>query len=112
MGPADTATPAIVLSAGYIIHNYTIVEKIAVVLTAVDRASITTYGHSSWTLFEGTNFEGRYVCFGSSNIISWTRPATLNLTRVGSVIRGCDFSSEYINQLRNATLQGKYVNQK
>lgn len=29
MGPADTSTPAIVLASGYIIHNYTVVEKMA-----------------------------------------------------------------------------------
>lgn len=71
-------------------------------MTDIGRASITTYGESTWTLFEDNNLEDSCA---SANMIDCARPASLNLTRVGSVIRGCNISSKYINYLSNVILQ-------
>lgn len=102
LGPDDTSTSSIVFWSGAG-TNYTIITKIAeaninVVMTF--NSVVITYGSTSWTLFEDLDFEGNFVCMDTPDVIRYTWPVDLNLTTVRSVIKGCNFSREYINQVR------------
>lgn len=109
LGPADTDVPAIVFSRCCINTDYVVIDKIAEANVEWDNernsTNITTYGSSSWTLFEGKNFEGKYECFASSGVIRYSTLNSLDMMSVGSVIRSCTFSKEYLNQLRDEVLK-------
>lgn len=105
MSPADTTTTGIAFWSGAVPSNYTLItDKVAesninVIMTS-SSSLIITFGNSSWTLFEETNFIGKSACMNSSNVVHDAPPYAFGLATVSSVIKGCNFRSDYLNLLR------------
>lgn len=106
LGPEDTTKPAIVFYSGSGVTDYVINERLAdanisIPLNTFSHA-IITYGSSDWTLFERENFEGRAVCLETPGVVRLSKlyEPHLNILTVRSLIKGCNFSREYIEELR------------
>lgn len=108
LGPVDTTDKAIVFYSGTGVTDYLINEKMADanVTIPMDLAAavIITYGSSSWSLFEEANFNGKMVCLETPDLtrLSKMYDSHVNLTKVGSLIKGCDHPNELLIKLRKS----------
>ncbi|KAG4080686.1 hypothetical protein HA402_013216 [Bradysia odoriphaga] len=106
LGPEDTTNEAIVFYSGTDVTDYLINQKLAdaniTVPMNLAASVIITYGSSSWTLFEDNNFNGKMVCLETPDEtrLSKMYDSHVNLTSVGSLIKGCDFPHEFLLELR------------
>jgi hypothetical protein len=94
-GPSNTEDSAICLDN---LNPYA--EPQLITDSAKDGISIIVFvvvitGDSPWTVYEGPSFNGKSVCVpavsGGKGSIErhFLSPEGLNLTRIGSVVRGC-----------------------
>ncbi|XP_037038818.1 uncharacterized protein LOC119076256 [Bradysia coprophila] len=108
LGPEDTTNKAIVFYSGTGVTDYLINEKLAEANITVPMnlaaSVIITYGSSSWTLFEDNNFNGKMVCLETPDVtrLSKMYDSHVNLTSVGSLIKGCDLPYELLVELRRS----------
>ncbi len=113
LGPSDTTQTAIVFYSGTGVTDYQINEKLAngniTVSFSLASHVIITYGSSNWTLFEGKEFIGKTACLETPEVVrlSHLYESHLNLTKVGSIIKGCDLKRGYIEEVRRNWLKGQ-----